>query len=269
MTDRTIFDIGMHTGEDTDFYLKKGFRVVGVEADPALCQQVAARHPGEIADGSLVIVNKAISETDAPLRFFLCRTKSAWSTASPDLRDRWRREGAEFDEILVEGMSAGELVKRFGAPYYAKIDIEGLDLVCLKALADAGASPQFVSVEVDFYRHAALIGLLKIMGYQRFALVDQSAIEAQRPPSPAREGLPIDHTFGKFSSGLFGEELPQQWTDARALEAQCRRVIEHYRASGVFWRIGRVAPKLKTVVDGAAKAWFPLGQAWYDVHATL
>ena len=31
-----IFDIGMHCGEDTDFYLKKGFTVVGVEANPEL-----------------------------------------------------------------------------------------------------------------------------------------------------------------------------------------------------------------------------------------
>ena len=31
-----IFDIGMHKGEDTEFYLKKGFRVVAIEADPDL-----------------------------------------------------------------------------------------------------------------------------------------------------------------------------------------------------------------------------------------
>ena len=30
-----IFDIGFHTGLDSEFYLRKGFRVVGVEARPA------------------------------------------------------------------------------------------------------------------------------------------------------------------------------------------------------------------------------------------
>jgi hypothetical protein len=30
-----IFDVGFHRGEDTDFYLKKGFRVVAVEATGA------------------------------------------------------------------------------------------------------------------------------------------------------------------------------------------------------------------------------------------
>ena len=28
-----IYDVGMHRGEDTAFYLRKGFRVVAVEAD--------------------------------------------------------------------------------------------------------------------------------------------------------------------------------------------------------------------------------------------
>ncbi len=29
MRDDLIYDVGMHTGEDTEFYLRKGFRVVG------------------------------------------------------------------------------------------------------------------------------------------------------------------------------------------------------------------------------------------------
>ena len=38
-----IYDIGMHEGEDSEFYLLKGFRVVAVEADPDLCQAAAER----------------------------------------------------------------------------------------------------------------------------------------------------------------------------------------------------------------------------------
>ena len=33
-----IYDIGQHTGEDTAFYLGKGFRVVAVEANPTLAE---------------------------------------------------------------------------------------------------------------------------------------------------------------------------------------------------------------------------------------
>jgi len=38
-----IYDVGVHQGEDTDFYLKKGFRVVGIEANAALCKSVGER----------------------------------------------------------------------------------------------------------------------------------------------------------------------------------------------------------------------------------
>ena len=39
MVDRSlIFDVGCNDGQDSDFYLKKGFRVVAVEANPALCE---------------------------------------------------------------------------------------------------------------------------------------------------------------------------------------------------------------------------------------
>ena len=34
-----IFDIGMHVGQDTEFYLKKGFNVVAVEANPKLVKE--------------------------------------------------------------------------------------------------------------------------------------------------------------------------------------------------------------------------------------
>lgn len=38
-----IFDIGMHNGDDSDYYLKKGFRVIAIEANPTLCALGAAR----------------------------------------------------------------------------------------------------------------------------------------------------------------------------------------------------------------------------------
>ncbi|HKF56732.1 MAG TPA: hypothetical protein VKJ45_14845 [Blastocatellia bacterium] len=31
-----IYDVGPHLGEDTDFYLQKGFTVVAIKANPAL-----------------------------------------------------------------------------------------------------------------------------------------------------------------------------------------------------------------------------------------
>lgn len=36
-----IFDLGMHHGHDSEYYLKKGFRVVAVEANPLLARKAS------------------------------------------------------------------------------------------------------------------------------------------------------------------------------------------------------------------------------------
>src|SRR5260370_42593606 len=57
-----IYDVGMHEGEDTDFYLKKGFRVIGFEADPDLIERCRNRFSREIGEGRLTLVEGAIVE---------------------------------------------------------------------------------------------------------------------------------------------------------------------------------------------------------------
>ncbi len=44
-----IYDLGSHNGQDSEFYLKKGFIVVAVEANPTLCDGLKLRFSREIA----------------------------------------------------------------------------------------------------------------------------------------------------------------------------------------------------------------------------
>jgi len=37
-----VFDIGMHNGDDTAYYLARGYRVVAVEANPSMCATAQA-----------------------------------------------------------------------------------------------------------------------------------------------------------------------------------------------------------------------------------
>ena len=64
VTPGLIYDLGMNNGDDTDFYLKRGFEVVAVEANPALCQQAEERFAEAIAAGKLTIVKAAIGDHD-------------------------------------------------------------------------------------------------------------------------------------------------------------------------------------------------------------
>ncbi len=263
-----IFDIGMNLCEDTDFYLKKGFRVVAVEANPAACREAAEKYRTEIESGRLTILNCAIAASRDPVILYLCRTNSAWSTASPRLRDFWSERGADFEEVEVPGILASDLVAAHGTPYYAKIDIEGSDILCLDGFANGAPKPRYLSLEVDFYRYRELLTRLGELGYRRFALIGQSGVRHQRPPKPPREGHYIDYRFDVGSSGLFGRELPETWHDAPALHRHCRHVIQQYRLAGVLKKVSRFG-LIPARLERAREKFLPLAGDWYDLHATL
>lgn len=79
-----IFDIGLHHGQDTDFYLKKGFRVVAFEADPGNAEFCRNRFARELADGRLTIVEGAITENSAggEVKFYRNPDHSLWGSTS-------------------------------------------------------------------------------------------------------------------------------------------------------------------------------------------
>ena len=131
---------------------------------------------------------------------------SAWSTASPDLRDRWTREGAIFEEIVVSGVTAADLITEFGIPYYAKVDIEGFDLVFLRGFRTQACRPKYISIEIDFGCIDEIFETALGLGYRRFSVVGQTGVPKQRSPRPSLEGSELDFTFRLGSTGLFGKE---------------------------------------------------------------
>ena len=266
--DNMIFDIGMNVCEDTDFYLKKGFRVVAVEANPATCRDAADKYYEAIDTGRLTIVNCAIASRRGPVTLYLCPSNSAWSTALPTLRDFWRQRGAIFEEIEVPGILARDLIVDHGTPYYAKIDIEGSDILCLDAFTNDAPKPRYLSFEVDFCRYRELLARLRELGYRRFALIGQTGIAAQRPPYPASEGRYIDYRFELGSSGLFGRELPERWRDDARIRRRCRRVIRQHQIAGVMNRVGELG-FMPHNLGRAREKFLPLARDWYDIHAAL
>ena len=120
-----IYDVGLHKGEDAEFYLKKGFRVVAIEALPALAQMATERLHRYLNSGKLVILNVAIAEKDGPLAFFETPGQSVWGTAYLDWAQRNQRLGQSCIKRTVQGMNFTNILGQCGIPYYLKIDIEG------------------------------------------------------------------------------------------------------------------------------------------------
>jgi FkbM family methyltransferase len=82
-----IYDVGMHLGEDTAYYLKKGFKVIAFEADPNLILECKNRFQNELNNGKLIIVEGAIvdfSKAESQIEyvsFYKNKSVSVWGTA--------------------------------------------------------------------------------------------------------------------------------------------------------------------------------------------
>lgn len=81
-----IYDVGLHHGQDTDFYLKKGFDVVAVEANPENAAVCRKKFAAAIAAGQLTLVEDAIVENSSlkQVRFYRNRDHSLWGSTSED-----------------------------------------------------------------------------------------------------------------------------------------------------------------------------------------
>ena len=121
-----IADIGMHDGQDTGFYLKKGYRVVAVEANPELVQANRQRFAGEIKSGRLTIIHGAIGANEGLVKLFVNDRKTDWSS----IHELSPVETAkELRCLEVPGILASDFFDRYGEDlFYVKIDIEGEDV---------------------------------------------------------------------------------------------------------------------------------------------
>jgi hypothetical protein len=66
-----IYDVGMHNGDDTAFYLHQGYRVLAIEADPVQAKAGRQRFDSAIADGRLTILEVAIGPKQGVVPFWV------------------------------------------------------------------------------------------------------------------------------------------------------------------------------------------------------
>jgi FkbM family methyltransferase len=252
-----IFDIGCHIGEDSDFYLKKGFKVVAVEANPVLCAELRKRFSQQIDNGDFTLIESAIAEHDGEVTFYVDSKNTIWGTIRSEMADRNAALGAISEKVVVPSITFASLLNQYGIPYYLKIDIEGADQLCLDGLMEFSERPKFVSIESEIASLSNIrleIRTLEKLGYTKFQIVDQAQIPDQKPPNPALEGMYADHRFDLGSTGLFGNELRGEWLSAAGTLAGYAKIFLRNKMFGLSKKIGlRLAP--------------PSHGLWYDTHA--
>ncbi|SMC94134.1 FkbM family methyltransferase [Rhizobium sp. RU36D] len=228
-----IYDLGMNNGDDTEYYLRRGFRVLAIEANPGLCEAARQRFQTQIEAGDLTILHAAIWQHSGETVFFVNVDNDHWS--SIDIN--WAgRDDSRCQEITVRCVTLLELFETYGVPHTLKIDVEGVDLVVLQQLASAEAVPAFLSVE-DCRFGFDYLRILAEVGYTNFKLLDQSKVPDMRDDR-------LGHQFRPGSSGPLGEDIPGGWMDYDTM-------VELY-ATTVRDRQGtRIAPRTQ----------------WFDIHA--
>ena len=277
-----IYDVGMHKGEDTEFYLLKGFRVVAFEANPDLIEFCRKKLKEFVDQGQLTIVEGAIVGVDAitagqkKVQFYRNDDRSAWGTVCVDWKERNARLGTSSSVTEVAAINFADVIKKHGVPYFIKIDCQGCDTVCLSMFSEFKERPNYISVASDKTSFANIrreIDMLINLGYSCFQAIEQSDIPlTQSPPNPPREGKYVARQFEEGSSGLFGSELDDKWKSKKDVLRQYRFVRLGYYLlgdDGVMkgWRFrgaGGLQALARRFVNFFTRAAVP---GWYDTHA--
>ncbi|MFG1480152.1 FkbM family methyltransferase [Xanthobacter sp. V4C-4] len=230
---RFIMDLGMNSGDDTAYYLAKGFEVVALEANPLLAQAARTRFAGAIAAGRLSVVEAAVWSKAGSVTFHVNAVNDHWSSV---VRALAGREGAATRAIEVEALTLGDLFDRFGTPLYLKIDVAGVDRIVIDQLTGQLIKPLYLSVE-DGRSGLDHVAALAAAGYNGFQLVDRSEVPQMSDPD-------LPYSFPPLSAGPFGEALPDSWLEREAFEALYLSTVRD--ASGA-----PIAPPTR----------------WFDIHA--
>ena len=271
-TRKLIYDIGMHRGEDTEFYLSRGHRVVGVEANPTLVAGLRAKFASEIASGQLQLVDKAIAATAGHVQFAINDQFSIWGSISETFIERNAGFGTSSRYVQVESVPMDAVLQQYGVPYYMKIDIEGMDILAVKALHSVAQRPKYLSIEsavtspnTGIKEAFDELAHLWVLGYRQFKYVDQVGLQTLKAQLSV-EGTPVTWQYRQESSGPFGEESPGRWLSIGATLARMAMLSAYWHTIGQ----GRYSKTLPSKIGRKLYGLVNRGShSWFDLHAKL
>jgi len=265
LADDVVYDVGLHRGEDSEFYLAKGYRVVAFEANADLVDLCRARFSAEIAARRMTLVEGAISASSEPMVRFYKHPNTVWGTTD----EKWvarNREAGDSKPVDVPAVNFAKVIRDTGMPCFMKIDIEGADRLCLEALLGFDQRPRSVSIESsqNWRGLEGEFSLLDRLGYDRFAVVQQASLPGSEIVTRTVDGSPLNFRFEEDASGAFGSDVGPWMGRAEAI-ARYKRIFLAYRL--LEHDLVRKT-KLGRGLRGQAQRYLgiPL-PGWFDTHA--
>lgn len=261
----------MHKGEDTYYYLQMGYNVIAFEANPSLIEHCKNRFSYEIQQGRLTIIEGAIVSKKIMAGnsiIFYKSSNSVWGTVSKKWNERNLKKGAISEKIYVPIIDFENCIQEYGIPYYMKIDIEGMDIVCLNALYNFDTKPIYVSIEsekVSFINIKKEFQIFEDLGYLDFKIVNQADVEKLNINShKGTQGFYHKFIFG--SSGAFGEDINKKWISKQKALFIYFWIFIGYKIWGDNSKVKNLYffKKLRTLISKHSNSTLP---GWYDTHA--
>ena len=275
-----VYDVGLFDGEDTAYYLFRGYNVIAVDANPLMIERARLRFANEILAKRLTLLNLGISKTPGEAVFWISDVPE-WSSFDRSIASR---NGTPHRSAVVPTVPFAEVLARHGVPHYLKIDIEGNDRLCLEDLSGI-TLPDYISVESECVGDStvlsdkeaiAMLELLRSVGYRRFKLVNQ-AFEWAPVRSSVTERLWMrvltSAARGRLRVRLLSG-IAERFTDSGRIKS-----LGFGFRSGCSGPWGNDIPGGWMTFDRARSAYLrerrlyfcqkrPLHSFWYDWHAT-
>lgn len=221
---KIIYDFGAHKGDNIPYYLLKGDKVIAVEGNPGLCDEIKRRFAQEILEGIVFVECCALTVGHTGDVEFYLHNENLLKSQFPTPKTN---EINNFTKILIQSKNVVEIIGMHGPPYYVKIDIEHYDDIILRNLFQNGIFPPYISAEAHTIK--PLITLLEYGGYNAFKVVDGNTVQdIYKNKCILSSGLDVSYSFPKHSAGPFGDDIDGNWMTPENL-------IKHLATLGFGW----------------------------------
>ncbi|HSV87898.1 MAG TPA: FkbM family methyltransferase [Bacteroidales bacterium] len=248
-----IFDIGANRGQFLKNYLSTSKKVVAVEGNPFLAEEINLKYKTEIQNGSLIVVNKAISSAEGGgfVDFYINNYSSGLSRITPP-----KLHPEDFKVLKTQQISYGELVDLYGRPDMVKIDLEGYDKVILDYMLEKSLLPDYIQFE-----NCGLDSIKKLIHSGHYCSWN---IVAQYNFKKIYKGRSL-YNFNPFGSQIISPwlndkqivelylQMPQSWFDIHAKKNQemgAEIIFDYYKTTfSLILTIKKIFPhQLKALI---------------------
>ena len=235
---KIIYDLGANEGKNIPYYLLKSDLVIAVEANPELCLLMNKLYKDDIANHKLIIENSVVTNQETSIEtFYISKFGSYFSTCVPGKKNIYLGDRLitkkDYDEKIINSINILELFKKYGVPYYVKIDIEHFDEFILREILDNfNDKPTYLSCECQDFEIFNL--LINSKDYNSFKFIEGSSIHEKYSKHKFKDikNQNKEFSFKMHSAGPFGDDINGPWFDLVEFKEKFSELVNMKLAPG-------------------------------------